>query len=170
MPFRPLVCALAAMTLLASLASNGAAQLFVTTGKDTLRSLPGIEIIVESVQPELEAAGLTAASLRADVDQRLRAKGIVTFTSQGKNTSAAKPYLFIDLNALDISGQDLYAIAVQVQVRQTVQSLVTSSNIVDAVTWDSHTVVGVPAKELHTVREEIGEHIDRFIRDWAAVH
>ncbi len=170
MPFRPLVRALAASTLVASVASTAAAQLFVTTGKDTLRSLPGIEIIVESVQPELERAGLTAASVRADVDQRLRAKGIVTFTSQGTNTSAAKPYLFIALNALDIPGQDLYAIAVQVQVRQTVQSLVTSSNIVDAVTWDSHTVVGVPAKELRTVREEIGEHIDRFIRDWAAVH
>ena len=74
------------------------------------------------------------------------------------------------LDSLVIPGAGLHAIAIQVQVRQTVRSLVTSSNIVDATTWDSHTVVGVSAAELPSVRDEIGEHIDRFIGDWAAVH
>jgi hypothetical protein len=159
-----------ALLILASAAHEASAQMFVTTGRDTLRSLPGVEVVVESLPPELERAGLKAIDLRTDVDRRLRAKKVPIFGSQGANPSAAKAYLYVHLNALAIPGGDLYAIAIQVQVRQTVRSLVTSSNIVDAVTWDSHTVVGASAKELASVRDEIGEHVDRFIGDWAAVH
>ena len=161
---------LVTLVIIAGPAPDASAQMFVTTGRDTLRSLPGIEVVVESLQPELERAGLKTADVRADIDRRLRAKGVPIFGSQGTNPSTAKAYLYVHLNALAIPGGDFYAIAIQVQVRQTVRSLVTSSNIVDAVTWDSHTVVGAPAKELVSVRDEIGEHIDRFIGDWGAVH
>jgi len=161
---------LTGLLMLAGAVSDASAQMFVTTGRDTLRSLPGIEVVVESLPPELERAGLKTIDVRADVDRRLRAKGIPIFGSQGANPSEAKPYLYVHLNVLPIPGGNLYAIAIQVQVRQTVRSLATSSNIVDAMTWDSHTVVGVPAGELASVRDEIGEHIDRFVSDWTAVH
>ena len=170
MPSRPASLILATLLLLTGAVFHAAAQMFVTTGRDTLRSLPGVEVVVESLPPELERAGLTTTDVRADIDRRLRAKGIPVFSSQGANPSAAKAYLYVHLNALVIPGAGLHAIAIQVQVRQTVRSLVTSSNIVDATTWDSHTVVGVSAAELPSVRDEIGEHIDRFIGDWAAVH
>jgi len=161
---------LTGLLMLVGAVSDASAQMFVTTGRDTLRSLPGIEVVVESLPPELERAGLKTIDVRADVDRRLRAKGIPIFGSQGANPSEAKPYLYVHLNVLPIPGGNLYAIAIQVQVRQTVRSLATSSNIVDAMTWDSHTVVGVPAGELASVRDEIGEHIDRFVSDWTAVH
>ena len=161
---------LTGLLMLVGAVSDASAQMFVTTGRDTLRSLPGIEVVVESLPPELERAGLKTIDVRADVDRRLRAKGISIFGSQGANPSEAKPYLYVHLNVLPIPGGNLYAIAIQVQVRQTVRSLATSSNIVDAMTWDSHTVVGVPAGELASVRDEIGEHIDRFVSDWTAVH
>ncbi|HEX5108635.1 MAG TPA: hypothetical protein VFV95_09325 [Vicinamibacterales bacterium] len=170
MPSRPACHILAIFLLLMGAASHAAAQMFVTTGRDTLRSLPGVEVIVDSLPPELERAGLKTTDVRADVDKRLRAKGIPIFGSQSANPSAAKAYLYVHLNALPIPGGSLYAIAIHVQVRQTVRSLVTSSNIVDAVTWDSHTVVGVSAGELAAVRDEIGEHVDRFVSDWTAVH
>ncbi len=159
-----------ALLILAGAPRGASAQMFVTTGRDTLRSLPGVEVVVESLPQELERAGLKTVDVRNDVSRRLEAKKVPIFSSQGTNSSAAKAYLYVQLDALAIPGGDLYAIAIQVQVRQTVRSLVTSSNIVDAVTWDAHTVVGASAKELASVRDEIGEHIDRFIGDWAAVH
>jgi hypothetical protein len=160
----------AALLLMLAATSGPAAQMFITTGKDTLRSLPGVELIVEPLQPELERAGLTARAVRAGVERQLRASRVPLFASQASNTSAAKPYLYVNLNAVEVPGQTLYAIAVQIQIRQTVRSAVTSSNIVDAVTWDSHTVVLAPAKQLASIHEEIAEHVDLFVKDWVAVH
>lgn len=156
--------------VVAALVSVATAQMFVTTGRDTLRSLPGVELIIEPLQPELEDAGLSTAAVKADVQQQLRAGRVLVFASQGENSSPAKPYLYIHLNAIETPGHDLLAIAIQVHVRQTVRSPVTSSNIVNAMTWDSHGVVLVPAKELRSVRAAVAEHVDRFVRDWVAVH
>lgn len=145
-------------------------QLFVPTGRDTLRGLPGVEVIVESVQPEIERAGLTQASIRDDVVRRLRAAGIRVYVSQAANESPAKPYLYVHLNALQLPRRAGYALAVQVHLRQTLRSLVTESSIVNAMTWDAHNVLSVPASDLRSVRAEIGRFVDEFVTDWAAVH
>jgi hypothetical protein len=158
------------LTMLLPGAAVSTAQMFVTTGRDTLRSLPGVEVVVEPVPRELEQAGVTAAGLKADAERRLRAGGVTTYASQEANPSPAKPYLYLHLNALEIPGHGLWVVAVQVHVRQTVRALATSSNIVDAMTWDSHTVVGLPVKDLKELGAEIGEHVDKFIRDWNSVH
>ena len=144
--------------------------MFVTAGRDTLRGLPGIEVIVDTLEPTLEQAGLTSARLRDDIVHRLRKNDIQVFVSQVSNPSDAKPYLYVDLTTLEIPGQNLVVVAIQVKVRQTVRAAATLSNIVDATTWESHTVVGVPPKELGHMSELIGEHVDQFIRDWKAVH
>jgi hypothetical protein len=164
---RRLVLGMAALALLTA-APPAPAQMFVTTGRDTLRSLPGVEVIVDAVPPELERAGLSATALKGGLEKRLRSAGITVYASQKDNPSQAKPYLYVHLNALDVPGRDLCIVAVLVQLRQTVRSVVTSSNIVDAMTWDSHTVIGLPVKELRRVSDEIDEHADRFIADWKA--
>jgi hypothetical protein len=63
--------------------------------QDTLRGLPGVEVIVEGLQPELERSGLTAARIRADVERRLRDGGVVVYASQAANSSLAKAYLYV---------------------------------------------------------------------------
>jgi len=148
--------------------ANG--QMFVPTGAGTLRGLPGVEVIVERLQPELESDGLTTSVLRADVEERLRKAGITVYPSQTANPSQAKPYLYIDLNALVLPREGGYAIGVQVQLRQTLRSTVTGSNIVNAMTWDVHNVLGVPASDLQAVRAEVAAFVDRFVEDWARVH
>ena len=164
---RPLLAALVVAGLLVGTAP-AAAQMYVTTGKDALRGLPGVEVVVDELPEELRAAGHSAQGLRAALEERLRTSAITVFTSQKANTSDAKPYLYVLLNGFPIPGEGIYVLSVQVQVRQTVRSLVTSSSIVDAVTWDSHDVVGVPTKELPRVTDVVLEHVDRFVRDWKA--
>ncbi len=145
-------------------------QQFTRTGRETLKDLPGIEILVEPIQPELKQMGLTEASIQADAERRLKTAGITIYASQAANPSPAKPYLYIHLNALKLARGGDYVVAVQVHVRQTVRSVVTGSQIVDAMTWDSHNIVGSVGTRAAGVREEIGRSIDRFTRDWAAVH
>jgi hypothetical protein len=169
MPFtRAFATILALLVLLAGVAADASAQMFVTTGRDTLRGLPGIEVEVEPFEADLERDGLQRAAIQAGVVQRLRAAGISVYGSQNENPSEAKPYLYVDVNGVRAGG--LYAIAVQVQVRQTLRSPVTSSNIVDAMTWDARTVLAVPRSDLASVRTIIQEYVDLFIEDWKTVH
>ena len=155
---------------LTGLAADAYGQMYISTGRDTLRGLPGVEVLVEGLQPELERSGLTGAAIRADVEQRLRARGISVYASQADNPSPAKPYLYVHINALPLQRPEGYAIAVQLQLRQTLRSLVTSSNIVNAMTWDTHNVLGVPTPNLQSVQAEVRDYVDRFIKDWLAVH
>ena len=141
----------------------------VPAGRGTLRSLPGVEIIVEGTAPELERLGFTAAALRQDLEQRLRAAGITIYPSQKDNPSVAKPYLYLILDSLELPGGRL-AVAMQLHVRQMLESKVTGSQIVNAVTWDVHTIVAFTPSEASEVRGAIGETVDRFIADWRAVH
>jgi hypothetical protein len=158
-------------TLALQIAASAAhAQMFVATGRDTLRGLSGVEIVVEVAQPELARRGLDPAAIRADVERRLRAAGVAVYASQAENPSPAKPFLYVHLNALELPRGGGYAVALQVHVRQTLRSAVTNSQIVNAMTWDAHNVVAAPADGLVAVRGEIASYVDEFVRDWTAVH
>lgn len=146
------------------------AQQFVTTGRDTLRGLPGVEVVVEPFAPELDRDGLTVEAVRRAVDGQLRAAGVPIFASQRSNTSPAQPYLYIAVTGLRFDGGAAWALALQVEVRQSVRSAVTESRIVDAVTWDQHTVLVVPTRQLPSVREEITTLVTSFVDDWHATH
>ncbi|HVH25288.1 MAG TPA: hypothetical protein VM818_00965 [Vicinamibacterales bacterium] len=159
-----------ALLLLGARAPDADGQMFVSTGRDTLRGLPGVEVLVEGLQPELQQSGLTVAAIRADVERRLRDGGISVYASQSTNPSLAKAYLYVHLNALVLPQDAGYAIAVQVHLRQTLRSPVTGSNVVNAMTWDAQNVLGVPASALQTVRAEVLTFVDQFVKDWAAVH
>ncbi|HEY3162085.1 MAG TPA: hypothetical protein VGJ78_24150 [Vicinamibacterales bacterium] len=158
------------VVLLTGLAAHARAQMFITTGRDTLRGLPGVEVAVEPLEPEFERGGLVGAAIQSEAVQRLRAAGITVYASQNENPSEAKPYLYVDVTGVRLGAQNVYAIAVQVQVRQTLRSPVTSSNIVDAMTWDARTVLVVPGSSLASVRATIHQYVDHFIEDWRAVH
>lgn len=156
------------LLLLPLSAVDASAQLFVPAGRDTLRGLPGVEVAVEAV-PELSQAELTTTALHTAVEQRLRAGGITVYASQVANPSDAKAYVYVHLNAVPLPGQ-LLAVAIQVHLRQTVRSTVSSSNIVNAMTWEHHTVAAATAAEGAQLRDLVLEMIDDFVADWRAVH
>lgn len=147
------------------------AQLFVPTGRDTLRGLPGVEVLVEPLQPELQRAGLTDDGLARDVSRQLAAAGITVFPSQRDNPSPAKPYVYVHVNAAGLTGSTGYAVAIQVHLRQTLASLTTESRVVNAMSWDAHNVIVTPLPSVRTeVAGEIHSLVDVFIEDWKSVH
>jgi hypothetical protein len=160
----------AIVALLAVGVSTVSAQMFVPTGRDTLRALPGVEVVVDDVPPELVRRGLSSAAIRATVTARLHASGVSVYGSQTENPSPAKAYLYVHLNGLELPAQDAVAIALQVQLRQTVRSVVRETQIVNAMTWDAHNVVVVPLTRLDALQAELHSHVDLFIRDWVSVH
>jgi len=151
-------------------AAHVSAQMFVPTGRQTLRGLPGIEVQMEAFEPDLEADGLKRATVQADVEQQLRSGGIVVYPSQNANPSDAKAYLYVLISSIKIPGQAQYAISLQVHLRQMLKSLVTSTSVVNAMTWDRTDVMVVRTADLVQVRDVIRESIDEFVSDWKAVH
>jgi hypothetical protein len=157
------------LLLILFVAAESRAQPFTPTGRDTLRGLPGVEVIVEPIEPALERDGLAAATIRADLTARLQAAGIAVYRSQNENPSPAKTYVYAQVTAAP-TGQG-YAVAVQLQVRQSLRSLISTAVIVDAVTWDQHTVMTAPRRQdLAGVRDVLREQVNQFIEDWSAVH
>jgi hypothetical protein len=159
---------LALVTLaLIVVSSTSSAQMFVSTGRDTLRGLPGLEVVIEELPPEMRRAGLAADAVRGEIRKRLAASGVTLYTTQQQNASPAKAYLYLHLNALELPG-GVVAIAAQLQVRQTVTSLVTTSNIVNAMTWDSHNVFALPGRDAAPLMGALLEMVDGFAADWRA--
>jgi hypothetical protein len=148
---------------------SSARQLFVPTGGHTLRTLPGVEVIVETVPVPLQRAGLTQAAVKADLERWLGAGGVTVYQSQPANPSAAKAYLDLRMTVLALRDGS-YAVAVQMHVRQTVKSLATESNIVNAATWETGRLVSVAQSELPRVRDEIRGMADEFLADWKSAH
>ena len=156
--------------LVVFLATDAQAQQFLSTGRDTLRELPGVEVIVEPLPAELEQSGFTASALRTNVEAQLRAGGITIYASQTENPSPAKAYLYVHLNGLTSPGQG-YALSAQVHLRQTLRSLVTGSAIVNAMSWDQHVLVVLPrGLAIQSIGGEVRSLVDRFVQDWRAVH
>jgi hypothetical protein len=147
--------------------STASAQMFVSTGRDTLRGLPGLEVVVEELPPELRRAGLAADAVRGEVERRLAASGVILYRTQQQNASPAKAYLYLHLNALELPGGAM-AVAVQLQLRQTVRSMVTTSNIVNAMTWDSHNVFALTGRDAAPLTGALLEMVDGFAADWRA--
>jgi hypothetical protein len=158
-----------ALVLTADPAREVGGRQFVPTGRATLRGLAGVEVLVEALQPELERAGLTGASLRADIVSRIRAHGITVYASQSENPSPAKPYLYLDLNAIALPRGEV-AVLVQLHLRQTLRSPATGADVVDAMTWDQHSIIRMPAGSPGTARATVRAQVDQFIEDWVAVH
>jgi hypothetical protein len=157
------------LVILLLLNLGASAQPFIATGRDTLRGLPGVEIAVEDVPVELRQAELTTTALHTAVEQRLRAGGITVYPTQAANPSEAKAYVYVQLNALPFPGR-LNAVSIQLHLRQTVRSTVTSASIVNAMTWDEHTVAGTTAGDGVQLRDLVLEMVDHFVADWRAVH
>ena len=159
-----------ALFLVAIGVADANAQMFIPVGAPTLTALPGVELIVDPVPSDLERHGVTSEAVRADVERRLRGAGIAIYPSQAANPSPAKAYLSVALDALALPGDSGYALSVHVQLRQTLRSPVTNSNIVNAMTWGLHNILAVPDSELPAIRAEIVAFVDQFAEDWASVH
>jgi hypothetical protein len=162
--------ALVALLVASVVAPATAGQLFVPAGRDTLRALPGVEVIVETVPPPLVRAGVAHATVVADVVKALEAGRVPIYASQSVNPSPAKAYLTVRLTALAPSAGAGYPVAIQLQLRQTLASLVTESRVVNAVTWESGTLVSIPASNMALLRQELMASVREFVDDWQAMH
>jgi hypothetical protein len=160
---------LAGFGLLVMTAGPVRAQSDTPMSRATLKGLPGVEVIVESLGAEAERDGLHEADIHADAVAALRQAGIRILTETESRTFASAPFLYISVSLERRADIALYAYETHVEVHQNVR--LTSGAPAFALTWDATGEVGsVYASSIGDLRGRLKEEVGQFINAWRDVN
>ena len=155
--FRPLIVVLA----MTGVAAPALAQDDVE--RENLTDVREINVIVEELAADAEAAGLTDELLDAAVERRLEERGVPL----GNSRNAADLYITVGTHQGGSTG--LYAYCVRVSVEQLVTI---EGNQLRALvgTWDLDALGTVGAGNLPQVERVVLQIVDAFTEDYLAVN
>lgn len=137
--------------------------------RTTLKGLQGVFVIIESLDPEVEKAGLTSAELRTDVELSLRLAGIrVLSEGQGRRIPGA-PYLYVRVNVVT-STPSIWPYSIDVELNQYV-TLDRDRNIrTTGATWSVGSIGTVTLSNIRTAKDRVNDKVDEFINAYLAVN
>jgi hypothetical protein len=160
LPLRLIIC-----VLFAGLATAAEGKL----GRETLRGITSIEVVVESPDSEAIRDGLTKDQIQTDVELRLRKAGVRVIGSDDPEATKA-PFLAISANLLKGRSIDGYAYSCQVALFQGVMVL-SNSTATLASTW-SIEMTGIAGTNnmVMAVRNSIGDLVDKFLNAYLSVN
>ena len=147
--------------------------------KESLKGLSGVYVFLNLTEdsPSLEKDGLTETQIRTDVEIRLRKAGIRVLTIEEAKELPRRPVLSVALLAsrsealTKVLGENIYAFTIQIDFKQTATLYHSTDNKVFLVTTWSNSAVGMTTKRnVRTIREGIGDYVDKFINDYLTVN
>ena len=157
---------IAIITMVVAGPARAAVQL-LEFGRETLRGIDAVGVVVEILHEDVEVAGLTTSPIQTDAEDRLRQSGIRVLSKSDRAAAPGRPHVYVSID-LD---PDSYAYLVRVEFRQDVESFVRRGSTIPGVpTWvsGSRGVVGQTVPD--GVRDTVRDDIDRFIGDFLAVN
>lgn len=132
--------------------------------RETLRRLPGLQVVIGGITPEAEQDGLHKDAIQADVERQLRLAGIKVLSKSAAAATSMAPYVYVSVGLLKSTDLDVYGWSLQVTVKQVV-TLASEKRAV-ATTW-SIGLVGVSSSQLLSqLRSDIKDLVDTLISDW----
>jgi hypothetical protein len=151
------------------------AQSSSSLGKESLRGLKGVYVLVEPFDPEVEAAGLWKTQIQTDTELKLRKVGIrVASESESANPAFGTLYINVATHALKGSNANLFAFDIVIEVDQQVQLIRRgpASPALPAATYQVAGGVGtVGVNHLRDdLRGSISDKIDVFLNDYLAMN
>lgn len=129
----------------------------------TLKGLTAINVVVDKIDSQLEGAGVTAAAVRARLEDRLRAADI--------NIDGSKPeFVAIRMNGVR-ANRGPFALAVTIGAYQPV-TLVRDRNVRTATqTWGAETVLLAEPKQLYrAAMDTIDELVAGFVNAYRSAN
>jgi hypothetical protein len=134
--------------------------------RESLTRLTEISIVVEDLSPVAAKAGLKAADLQKDAQQRLRAAGIAL-----KPDSDA--YLYVQITAADPGGTFPLVYHVNVSLMQEVtlpRGIKTRTPLQSPTWWLNSVGLAGPDRLASAVTGRVHEFVDQFVRAWVSVN
>jgi|SRR2546422_778763 len=160
------VLALLSATLVSPLVGQGNDEF----ARNTLAGLRGVWVAVEKISEEAQRDGLDTTQIRTDVELKLRQAGITVLTRQEWVSTAAAPYLYVNVQAIK-NPANVYAFSANVELRQRVTLVRNPAMSILATTWSATGFIGmVGSQKLGSVRNDVRDLTDRFINAYLAAN
>ena len=139
----------------------------VTSEETSLKGLQGVMVSVQSLEPEVEKAGLTMHDIIRDVELKLRIAGIPVLSEAQWLADPARPYLAIKVNVNNRAPTDEpWPYHCGVTLMQAVTLEGNPKIHMMASTWDRDGVGSVLSGNIRHVRDGIKDYVDQFINDY----
>jgi hypothetical protein len=138
---------------------------------EAMRSLAGltlIPVVVEELDSEAQADGLTRLQIQTECELRLRRAGIVVPVDEQRTED--QPYLYVYVNVFPANSNTQYIYNANLEFRQRVSLLRSRSISVLATTWNTGTTGIVLRQNLKKVQASVAELMDEFMNAYLAAN
>lgn len=140
-------------------------------GRESLRGLPGVELIVEELSPDVFDAGLRPSAIEETARERLRKAGVPLLGRKDRLKTAPAAALVIRVNTLhDKIGR--FFLCVELELQQRVRLMREQGDSEQtAVTWATPALITVVADDnVKQIRDIVAKKVDKFAKEFAAAN
>lgn len=138
--------------------------------RESLRRLPGVEVIVETFLSEEESAGFSRDAIRTGVELVLQSNGIKILSASERLGTPSAPFLYVKVNPFKNSSADTYCLAIEAELHQTVSLMNRPEQRMSARTWN-RVQVGIIGEQITgRVNELVEPLIKQFANDFLTVN
>lgn len=138
----------------------------------TLAGVTAVHLVVDDVAPDATRAGLTRASLQADVERQLRQAFLRVLTAGEALGAPGRPTLHLRVELVRVrEAPPLYVYSVDLTLRQRIQLTRDRTIESQSITWSQTRQVGATSPErLDEVREVVRAKVEQFLKAWQTVN
>jgi hypothetical protein len=138
--------------------------------RESLRRLPGVEVIVETFLSEEEAAGFSREGIRTGVERVLQSNGVRILSGSERLETQSTPFLYVKVNPFKPSDADTYCLAIEVELHQAVSLVNRPEQRMSARTWKRVQVAIIGEQITGRVNELVEPLITQFANDFLTVN
>ena len=138
--------------------------------RESLRRLPGVEVIVETFLPEEEAAGFSRDTIRTGVELVLQSNGVRLLSEAERLETSSAPFLYVKVNPLKHSSAETYCLTIEVELHQAVSLTNRPEQRMSARTWKRVQVAIIGEQITGRVTEVVEPLIKQFANDFLTVN
>jgi len=138
--------------------------------RESLRRLPGVEVIVETFLTEEEAAGFSRDAIRTGVEEVLQSNGVKILSGSERLQTTSAPFLYVKVNPFKHDSAEIYCLAIEVELHQAVSLMNRPEQRMSARTWNRVQVAIVGEHITGRVTELVEPLIKQFANDFLTVN
>jgi len=138
--------------------------------RESLRRLPGVEVIVEKFLSEEEAAGFSQDGIRTSVELILQSNGVRLLSASERLQTASAPFLYVRVNPIKDPSAGTYCLAIEVELHQAVSLVNRPEQQTSARTWNKAQVAIIGEQITGRVIEAVEPLIKQFANDFLTVN
>lgn len=143
--------------------------------KESLRGVAGVQVVIGTMEPNMERIGLTEQLLQTDVELRLRKAGVPVLSQAERLQLPDVTWLHVQVTGMEVRTDPSeppvgYMFGIEVSFRQSVFLARDFSPFTGAATWESGAIGKFPDANPRFIRDAVGDYVDKFINDYLAVN